>query len=90
MQDIFHRLERMNYLIRIKGTGTPSQLASRMGIGERTVYEYLNIMKRLGAPIRFCRARRSYYYNIDGNFIMSFVSGDGDDFLEDEHLQPAV
>ena len=77
MQDIFHRLDRINHLIRIKGTGTPSQLASRVGVGERTIYEYISIMKELGCPIRFCRERRSYYYDKDGEFKITFIS-DGD------------
>jgi predicted DNA-binding transcriptional regulator YafY len=75
MQEIFHRLERIDHLIRIKGTGTPAQLARRMGVGERTIYEYISMMKELGAPIRFCRERRSYYYDKDGVFIISFVDG---------------
>ncbi|HEY4150965.1 MAG TPA: HTH domain-containing protein [Chitinophagaceae bacterium] len=74
MQDIFNRLERIDYLIRIKGTGTPSQLASRMGVGERTIYEYISIMKELGAPIRFCRSRQSYCYDQEGEFTISFIS----------------
>jgi len=74
MQDIFNRLERIDRLIRIKGTGTPSQLAQRMGVGERTIYEYISTMKELGAPIRFCRSRQSYYYDKEGEFTISFIS----------------
>ena len=67
------RLVRIDYLIRIKGTGTPSQLANRLDVGERTIYEYINIMKSLGAPIHYCRHRRSYYYDKEGAFTISFV-----------------
>jgi predicted DNA-binding transcriptional regulator YafY len=77
MQEIFYRLERIDHLIRIKGTGTPSQLASRMGVGERTIYEYISTMKALGAPIRFSRERRSYYYDKEGTFTISFINLDG-------------
>jgi len=70
------RLVRIDYLIRIKGTGTPSQLASRLEVGERTIYEYINIMKALGAPIQYSRQRRSYYYDKRGSFTISFVDED--------------
>jgi predicted DNA-binding transcriptional regulator YafY len=74
MQEIFMRLVRIDYLIRIKGTGSPSQLANRLGVGERTIYEYISTMKSLGAPIRFCRHRRSYYYDKEGAFTISFIN----------------
>lgn len=73
-KDILHRLTRIDYLIRIKGTGTPVQLAEKLGISERTVYEYLNLMKEFGAPIKFDPYRESYFYEIDGHFMVSFFS----------------
>lgn len=73
-KDILHRLTRIDYLIRIKGTGTPVQLAEKLGISERTVYEYLNLMKEFGAPIKFDPYRESYYYEVEGNFLVCFLS----------------
>jgi predicted DNA-binding transcriptional regulator YafY len=70
--EIFQRLERINYLIRIKGTGTPSELAQRMGLSERSIYQYLNLMKELGAPIKFSMYRQSYYYEEEGSFLICF------------------
>ena len=75
-KEIFHRLERIDHLIRIKATGTPTELASKLGISERSVYEYLNLMKELGAPIKFNSYRQSYYYDEDGGFNISFLPGD--------------
>lgn len=71
-KEIFYRIERINYLIEIRGTGTPSQLAHRLGISERSLYEYLNLMKEFGAPIKFCTYRQSYYYDEEGSFTVSF------------------
>lgn len=71
-KDIFQRLSRIDYLIRIKGTGKPAQLAAKMGISERSIYEYLNLMKDLGAPIKFCHFRETYYYDEEGIFAVSF------------------
>lgn len=74
-KEIFHRLERIDQLIRIKATGTPTELASKLGISERSVYEYLNLMKELGAPIKFNSYRQSYYYDEEGSFTISFLPG---------------
>jgi predicted DNA-binding transcriptional regulator YafY len=43
-----------------------------MGISERSLYEYLKVLKELGAPIKFSRQDHSYYYEIDGQFHISF------------------
>ncbi|MFT3823007.1 MAG: HTH domain-containing protein [Chitinophagaceae bacterium] len=71
-QEFLLRLQRIDHLIRIKNTGTPAQLAKRLGVSERTVYEYLNLMKDFGAPIKFNNYRQSYYYDQDGCFSVSF------------------
>jgi len=71
-KEVIQRLQRIDHLIRIKGTGSPAQLAKRVGISERSIYGYLNLMKDLGAPIRFCHYRESYYYDEEGGLIISF------------------
>jgi predicted DNA-binding transcriptional regulator YafY len=71
-RDALNRLERIDSLIRIKGTGTPIQLANRIGVSERCLYKYLNLMKEFGAPIKFCNSRQSYYYDEEGHFKITF------------------
>lgn len=68
----FERLQTIDYLIRIKGTGTPAQLAKRLRISERTLYEFLKMMKDLGAPIEYDRYKESYYYGEKGGFNIKF------------------
>lgn len=62
------RFGQLDHLIRIKGTGNPEQLASRLGVSKRMVFKYISTMKRLGAPIKYCIFRCSYYYECDGQF----------------------
>jgi predicted DNA-binding transcriptional regulator YafY len=73
-KEIFYRLNRIDHFIRIKGTGTPSELAGKIGISERSTYEYLRLMKDFGAPVYYSRQRKSYYYKEDGRFTISFLS----------------
>jgi transcriptional antiterminator len=50
-------------------TGSPKQLASKLSITERTVYNYISFMKKvLNAPIVYDYYRMSYVYNKDGEF----------------------
>ncbi len=73
-KEIFHRLSRIDQLIRIKGTGTPSELADKIGISERSTYEYIKLMKDFGAPVLYSRQRKSYYYKQEGRFLISFLT----------------
>lgn len=73
MQEIFQRLEQIDHFICIRGTGTPAQLAVKVGISERSIYDYINLLKQFGAPIKFDRERKSYYYDEEGRFSISFL-----------------
>ncbi len=54
--------KRLNDLIRRKATGTPAQLAHRLGISRATLYRFIRDFKELGAPIKYCTTRQTYYY----------------------------
>lgn len=74
MKSLLHRLIRLDYLIHLKATGTPANCAHKIGISERSLYDYLKILKEMGAPIKFSRNRGTYYYDEDGRFRVSFIS----------------
>jgi len=65
-------IEYIDHLIFTKSTGTPKQFASKLSISERTLYNYLTIMKEFGAPIVYSKNRQSYYYKCEGRFFMRF------------------
>lgn len=71
-KNILERLERIDRLIQIKGTGNPGKLAARLKMSERSLYQYLSLMRELGAPIKFDQFRETYYYSEDGQFTISF------------------
>lgn len=72
LNDILQRLEVIDTLIQKEKTGTPSQLARKIGLSDRSVYEYLTLMKKLNSPIKFCPIRKSYYYDRKGRLVISF------------------
>ena len=74
--DKIQKIERMDLMIRRKGTGKPQEFAERMRIAESTLYEYLKLMKEMGAPINFCRGRNSYKYEFQTNFNFGFRAVD--------------
>jgi predicted DNA-binding transcriptional regulator YafY len=73
MKPLLQRLIRLDHLIQYKSTGTPADCAQKIGISERSLYDYLKILKEMGAPVRFSRGRRTYYYSEGGHFHISFL-----------------
>lgn len=73
MKHYLNLLLQLDQFIRQKGTGSPPEFARKMGISERSLYEYLRVLKDLGAPIKWSRQDRSYYYTVEGQFRISFL-----------------
>jgi predicted DNA-binding transcriptional regulator YafY len=65
-------LKRMDKMIRSQATGKPEEFASRLGVSERTMYNYLALLKGLGAPIQFSRVCDSYLYLEDCKLLMEY------------------
>ena len=68
----FERFQRLHRLIARKATGSPLELAQKLSLSERAVFEYIRAMRELGAPIAFCSVRRTYYYEREVQFHFGF------------------
>jgi DNA-binding IclR family transcriptional regulator len=58
-------LSRLDDLIKMKATGAPQELAQKLGISRSSLFRYLDELKKLNAPVRFCTKRKSYLYEKD-------------------------
>ena len=65
-------LRRMDQMIRFQSTGSPEAFATHLSVSERSMYNYLAMLKRLGAPIRFSRSHDSYIYVEDGRIRLEY------------------
>jgi len=66
-------IERVDQLIRRKATGSPEALAEKLNVSRRCVYDIINVMKRMDAPILYNASRKSYYYSHECNLMIGFV-----------------
>ena len=49
-------------------TGTPKKLAKQLGISERMLFKYLDILKsEFEAPIKYNRLKQTYYFTEKGS-----------------------
>ena len=65
-------IKKIHAKILSESTGKPKELASKLNVSERTIYNYINFMKReLKAPIVYNRLKDSYQY--EGNCNINFI-----------------
>ena len=60
-----HLLKKLDYLERLIGlehTGTAKELAARLDISRRTLFNYLELLRERGRTINFCRIRKTYFF----------------------------
>lgn len=66
-------IERVDGLIRRKATGTPTELATKLNVSERCVYDIINVMKSMNAPIYYCNIKGSYCYENEVDLVIGFI-----------------
>jgi transcriptional regulator with XRE-family HTH domain len=70
----FEMVERVHHLIRKRATGTPEELAEKLGVSPATVFRIIEGMKSLEAPIVYDFTICSYYYEYPVEFNFGFKS----------------
>lgn len=68
-------LERIDYLIRTRGTGTPKALSRRLDISECSVYRLIERLKDMGLPIMYDKTAQTYCYIDAVHWNVEFVVG---------------
>ncbi|MCG8412035.1 MAG: hypothetical protein MI739_12205 [Bacteroidales bacterium] len=57
-----NRLKRIDDLIRRQSTGAPQEFARKLEVSVSTLYELLDLLKQLGAEIKYNKHRLTYIY----------------------------
>ncbi|MBN2681471.1 MAG: HTH domain-containing protein [Bacteroidales bacterium] len=70
LSENLERIRRIDHLIQTKATGAPVDLAKKLGVSERTVYELIKFIKHeMSAPVKYSRIQRTYYFEREGKLI---------------------
>ncbi|MTI28631.1 HTH domain-containing protein [Fulvivirga kasyanovii] len=71
-EQYLYNIERLDQLIRLKCTGSPETLSSKLSISRSTLYRHLEIMRLIGAPITYCTKHESFVYEYPVEFNLGF------------------
>ncbi len=71
--DIINRMKHLDSLIKRRATGCPQCLCKKINISERSVFNLIEQMKNLGAPIAYDSSTKNYYYETPGEFTFKFL-----------------
>ncbi len=70
-------VEKIKFLIHLiekERTGTPSEIAQKLNVSERTIYSYVQLLKtEMNAPIEFNKFRKTYQFERPGKLCWEWV-----------------
>lgn len=67
------KLDRLDHLIRGKATGSPKELAKRLGLSRSSLFELISFLRiEMDAPIRYDQYSCSYEYKYVPKFHLNF------------------
>jgi hypothetical protein len=72
----FKRLRYIDYLVRRKATGNANELARKLNLSKRAIYNYINDMKELGFPIKYGSDCDCYFYEEKGKMVENLFEKD--------------
>lgn len=65
------------HLIEKERTGTPSEIAKKLNVSERTIFAYVQLLKtEMKAPIEYNKFRKTYQYERPGKLCWEWVKAD--------------
>lgn len=66
------RITKMHKLISSEKTGTPEVFARKLCLSRSQLYNELDMIKELDAPVKYCKKRESFYYETSFELILNF------------------
>ncbi len=56
------RISMMHKLVSRQKTGTPEELANRLGVSRTSLYELIDELRSRGAPIAYSKSAKTFFY----------------------------
>lgn len=61
--EYLERISTMHKLVSRQKTGTPDELARRLGVSRTSLYELIDELRSRGAPISYSKSAKTFFYS---------------------------
>lgn len=65
------QLRKLHGMIKLETTGSPKMMAKKMRVSERQLYNLIDQLRTMDAPIRFNRRANTYFYTHDFDLLVN-------------------
>ncbi|MDX9848714.1 MAG: helix-turn-helix domain-containing protein [Tenuifilaceae bacterium] len=73
LEKLIKNLRLLARLVEQQRTGTPQMLANRLGVTDRTVRNYIGMLRDMGGDIAYSVRNQTYYLRTPSRFYMGFT-----------------
>ncbi|MDX9769229.1 MAG: HTH domain-containing protein [Tenuifilaceae bacterium] len=84
--NLFENLRQVASLIESESTGTPHDLATRIGVTDRTIRNYVKMLREMGGDIAYSVRLQTYYLRTPATFRLGFEPVTGYAIPKKNHL----
>ena len=61
------KIQQLIDVIHLGDTGTPKDISEKLGVSERMIFKYIEIIKtEFNAPVKYNRLSKTYFFENDG------------------------
>lgn len=72
LEDKLKRIQYIDYLIISRSASSVAEISAKLKISRRQAINTINIMKGLGAPIKYNRSGKFYYFEENKKFVFKY------------------
>ena len=62
-EEYCRKMQSLQHYIKMECTGCSDEFADKLGVSRRTLFNYLETLRLDGIEIKFCRYRKTYYFD---------------------------
>jgi transcriptional antiterminator len=73
-EKMISKIQKLIEDIHAGNTGNPKEISIKLGVSERMVYKYIELIKiEFKAPVKYNRILQTYYFESDGHLDLRWI-----------------
>lgn len=72
IEEQLKRIQYIDFLITSKSACSITEISDKLHTSKRQAINILNLMRRFGAPVKYCRRKKQFYFEENKKFIFKY------------------